>query len=100
MKIQRDSKRFPIFENDKVKVWRTVVPSDKSLPLHRHNKNRVIIPMTDIKMTKLLDNSGKIDHVSWLHGLAYWIKEDEVGKLHGYLNESGEQAEVIVVELK
>jgi len=39
------TQRFPQFENEDVKVWKSVVLPNQPLTMHRHNHPRVIIAL-------------------------------------------------------
>ena len=49
--------RIPQFENDQVKVWRSVVQPHSPLPLHRHEHPRVIIALVGGTM-KIVEQGG------------------------------------------
>ena len=51
------TKRFPQFENDTVKVWKTVVLPNQPLAMHHHDHPRVIIALTG-GTTNIVDPSG------------------------------------------
>jgi len=40
------TQRIPLFENEAVKVWRSVIFPDAPLAMHRHEHPRVIVALT------------------------------------------------------
>ena len=51
------TQRFPQFENEDVKVWKSVVLPNQPLTMHRHDHPRVIIALKGGTM-KIVDQSG------------------------------------------
>ncbi|MGH9390569.1 MAG: hypothetical protein ACRD1Z_13215 [Vicinamibacteria bacterium] len=94
------SRREPQFENEQVKVWKSIIVPNQPLSLHRHEHGRALIALKGGTL-KVVDEAGKtIDTYVWEDGKAYWLDKDPPGKLHGDLNEGPETMEVIVVELQ
>ena len=54
------TERFPQFENDEVKVWKTVVQPHVPLPLHRHDHGRVIIALSGGTMN-VVSSKGEVE---------------------------------------
>ena len=71
------TQRFPQFENEDVKVWRSVVLPNSPLTMHRHEHPRVIIPLRGGLM-KIVDQSGAIESHQWDTGKAYWLDRKSV----------------------
>jgi hypothetical protein len=92
--------RTPIFENDKVIIWKTVIPPGQVLHMHRHANSRIVVPLTDVKLKKVIEKTGKTEDISWLFGQAYYFDPDPVGEQHGDRNESNQDMEEIIIELK
>ena len=57
---QAQTQRFPQFDNEDVKVWRSVVLPNQPLTMHRHEHPRVIIPLRGGLM-KIVEQSGKTE---------------------------------------
>ena len=93
------TKRFPQFENDQVKVWRSVVYPNEPLSMHRHDHSRVIIPVVGGTM-KIVQQSGSSATHQWEAGKAYWLTADPPNQLHADVNAGDKPIEVMVVELK
>jgi hypothetical protein len=87
------------FENDTVRVWKTVIPPQQKLEMHRHEGGRVIIPLKGGKLKKIED-TGKTSDLNFETHKAYWLAADPVNELHGDINLSPEPVELMVVELK
>jgi quercetin dioxygenase-like cupin family protein len=94
-----ESQRFPQFENDHVKVWRSVVAPGQPLPPHRHDHGRVIIALQGGTM-KIAEVSGASETHVWESGNAYWLPANTPGTLHTDENVGAAPIEVMVVEVK
>jgi quercetin dioxygenase-like cupin family protein len=94
------SRREPQFENEQVKVWKTIIAPNQPLTLHRHEHGRALVALKGGSL-KVVDEAGKtIDTYVWEDGKAYWLDADPPGKMHGDLNEGPDTMEVVVVELQ
>ncbi|MFZ0274178.1 MAG: hypothetical protein WB524_21460 [Acidobacteriaceae bacterium] len=93
------TQRFPQFENDNVRVWRSLVLPDSPLTLHRHDHGRVIIPLQGGTMNIVQQNGPTESHV-WEVGKAYWLPANPPGTMHADVNAGTKPIEVMVVELK
>ncbi len=93
------TQRFPQFENEDVKVWRSVVLPDAPLAMHRHDHPRVIIPLSSGTM-KIVEQGGKSEEHVWETGKAYWLPSNPPGTMHADVNAGGKPIEVMVVELE
>lgn len=87
------------FENDFVKVWKTVIIPHQPLRLHRHDCSRVVVGLKGGVLTKI-EETGERSPLIFETGKAYWLTEDAPGTLHGDANESDEPIEVMVIEFK
>lgn len=97
---QQRSRREPQFENEHVKVWKSIILPNQPLTLHRHEHGRALIALKGGTL-KVVDGSGKtVDVYNWEDGKAYWLDADPPGTQHGDLNEGPGTMEVIVVELQ
>lgn len=93
------TQRFPQFENDDVKVWRSVVLPNQPLTMHRHDHPRVIIALAGGTM-KIVDQSGAEEAHIWETGKAYWLPANPPGTKHADVNAGDQPIEVMVVELE
>jgi len=93
------SLRVPQFDNDSVKVWKSVVLPKQPLSLHRHDHPRIIIALTSGTMD-LVDQSGAVDRHVWEAGKAYWLPAMPPDVLHSDVNPGDKPIEVMVVELE
>lgn len=87
------------FENEHVRVWRTVIMPHQPLKMHRHDCARVVVGLKGGKLTKI-EQTGEISELNFETGAAYWLTEDPPETLHGDINESDEPIEVMVIEIK
>lgn len=92
--------RVPMFENDQVKVWKTIIVPNSPLSMHRHEHGRTIVVLKGGTLT-IQQDSGEKKTVEWKTGQAYWLDADPPGnKLHADVNETKETIEVMVIENK
>jgi hypothetical protein len=96
---QQQTQRIPQFENDDVKVWRSVVVPNSPLTMHRHEHGRVIIPIVGGTMN-IVTQGGGTEKNEWVTGKAYWLPANPPGQLHADVNAGSKPIEVMVVELK
>jgi len=91
--------RKPQFENEEVKVWKSVVMPGTPLPPHRHDHPRVLIALVGGKM-KIVESDGSSKVHDWETGKAYWLPANPPGVLHSDVNAGDQPIEVMVVELQ
>ena len=96
---QATTQRFPQFDNEDVKVWRSVVLPNQPLTMHRHDHPRVIIPLRGGTM-KIVDSTGATEVNHWEVGHAYWLPANPPNTTHADVNGGTEPIEVMVVELE
>ena len=97
---EQRSRREPQFENEHVKVWKSIILPNQPLRLHRHEHGRALVALTDGDL-KVVNEAGEtVDTYEWKAGKAYWLDKDPPEVVHGDLNEGPGTIEVIVVELK
>ena len=94
------TQRFPQFENDSVKVWKSVIVPNAPLTLHRHEHGRTIVALKGGTLD-VVDAKGQTQtKMTWESGKAYWLDVDPAGEQHADLNKGKEPVEVIVVEMR
>jgi len=93
------TQRFPQFENDEVKVWKSTVMPNTPLAMHRHEHGRVIIALSGGTM-KIVEQNGASESHNWETGKAYWLPANLPGEMHSDVNAGDKPIEVMVVELK
>ncbi len=91
--------RVPQFENEDVRVWKSVVYPSAPLTMHRHDHPRVIIALKGGTM-KIVEKSGMSEEHLWEMGHAYWLPANLPGTQHADVNAGKEPIEVMVVELE
>lgn len=92
------TRRVPQFENESVRVWKSVIVPGQPLSLHRHENGRVIVALAGGTL-RIVKESGESRAVVWETGKAYWLPADPPGERHGDLNDGPDPIEVMVVEL-
>lgn len=97
---EQRTRREPQFENDHVKVWKSIIHPNQPLSMHRHENGRALIALTDGTLAVVNEAGEAVDTYVWEAGKAYWLDKDPPDVLHGDLNEGPGVIEVIVVELK
>jgi hypothetical protein len=93
------TQRFPQFENEDVKVWRSVVLPNAPLTMHRHDHPRVIIALQGGTM-KIVDDKNASETHEWETGKAYWLPANPPNTMHADVNAGEKPIEVMVVELE
>jgi hypothetical protein len=92
--------REPQFENDQVKVWKSVIMPNQPLALHRHEHGRAIVALKGGTLDVVNAKSETMKKMTWESGKAYWLDVDPSGEQHADLNRGTSPVEVIVVEMK
>ena len=93
------TRREPQFENNEVKVWKSIIMPNQPLALHRHDHGRTIVAIKGGTLDVVDAKGATMQKMMWESGKAYWLDADPVTE-HGDLNKGKEPMEVIVVELK
>jgi len=93
------TQRVPQFENEDVKVWRSVIAPNAPLTMHRHEHPRVIIALNGGTMN-IVEDSGKRESHVWEAGKAYTLPANAPSTMHADVNRGDQPIEVMVVELK
>ena len=93
------TERFPQFENDDVKVWKSVIMPNAPLAMHRHDHPRVIIALGGGTI-KIVEQGGATEEHVWDTGKAYWLPANPPSTMHADVNAGEKPIEVMVVELK
>lgn len=93
------TERIPQFENEDVKVWKSVVLPNAPLTMHRHEHGRVIIALQGGTMN-IVEQDGSSERHVWETGKAYWLPANAPNTMHADVNAGDKPIEVMVVELK
>ena len=94
------TRREPQFENENVRVWKSIIMPNQPLALHRHEFGRTIVALKGGTLD-VVDAAGKTTkQFVWETGRAYWLDKDPPGEQHGDLNRGSQPIEVIVVEMR
>jgi len=94
------TRREPQFDNEHVRVWKSIIMPNQPLTLHRHEFGRTIVALKGGTLD-IVDASGKTTkQVVWETGKAYWLDKDPAGQQHGDINRGTDPIEVIVVEMR
>jgi hypothetical protein len=93
------TQRVVQFENDEVKVWKSIVVPNAPLTMHRHEHGRVIIPLRGGTM-KIVEQTGGSEAHVWETGKAYWLPRNAPNTMHADVNAGDQPIEVMVIELK
>ena len=94
------TRREPQFENEHLKVWKTIIEPNQPLALHRHERGRAVVVLAGGRLTVVDGSGNEVGHYDWETGKAYWLDADPPNTQHGDQNKGTEPIEVIVVELK
>jgi quercetin dioxygenase-like cupin family protein len=94
------TRREPQFENEHVRVWKSIILPNQPLAVHRHEHGRTIVALKGGTLD-VVDGKGQTKtKMTWESGKAYWLGADPAGEEHGDLNKGKEPMEVIVVEMR
>jgi beta-alanine degradation protein BauB len=93
------TQRFQQFENEEVRVWKSMVAPNAPLSMHRHDHPRVIIALKGGTM-KIVEEGGASEQQVWETGKAYWLPANTANRMHADVNIGEKPIEVMVVELK
>jgi quercetin dioxygenase-like cupin family protein len=94
------TRREPQFENEHVKVWKSIIEPKQPLTMHRHEHGRTAVALTDGHLNVIDANGKTVGRYEWKKGKAYWLDADKPGELHGDRNDTDKPIEVIIVEMK
>ena len=94
------TRREPQFENEQVRVWKSVILPNQPLALHRHDHGRTIVALKGGTLDVVDAKGQTIKKMTWETGKAYWLDVDPAGEQHGDLNRGDSAIEVIVVEMR
>lgn len=97
---QSATRREPQFENEHLKVWKSIILPKQPLALHRHEHGRALVALVGGRLTVVDSSGAAINTYDWESGKAYWLGADPPGQLHADVNNTTQPIEVIVVELK
>ena len=98
-RAEQRTRRIPEFENEHLKVWKTIIHPNQPLSMHRHENGRAIVAIRGGTL-QVVRESGEEKAMTWESGRAYWLDADPPGELHGDVNRGAEPIEVIVLELQ
>lgn len=93
------TQRIPQFENDRVKVWKSIIMPKQPLTMHRHEHGRALISLVGGTIDIVQKDGASVPHV-WESGKAYWLDADLPNTMHADVNNTDKPIEVIVVEMK
>lgn len=93
------SERFPQFDNEMAKVWKTRIEPNQPLSMHHHDHPRVIIALTG-GTVNIVESDGHTESHVWETGKAYWLPANLPGTMHADVNAGDKPIEVMVVELQ
>lgn len=98
--VQGATRREPQFENEHLRVWKSIIMPKQPLALHRHEHGRALVALVGGRLTVVDSSGAAINTYDWETGKAYWLDADPPGRLHADVNNTAQPIEVIVVELK
>lgn len=92
--------RTPQLANDDVTVWQTVIPpgGKQKLSMHRHEHNRVVVPLTDGEL-KVTNDRGESHMLQLKKNQAVYLAKDIPNEMHNDENISHHPIKVLVIEL-
>jgi len=97
---QPATRRESQFDNEHVRVWKSIILPNQPLALHRHDHGRALIALVGGQLSVVDENGKALNTCNWESGKAYWLSADPPGQMHADVNRSERPIEVIVVELQ
>jgi quercetin dioxygenase-like cupin family protein len=94
-----EMQRIPQFENDRVSVWRSVIPPHTQSTLHRHDRGRTVIAIVGGEL-KTITPEGRVAVTRYETGKAIWFEPMPPGETHRDVNDTDRTIEVVTVEMK
>lgn len=94
------TRREPQFENDHVRVWKSIIMPNQPLAVHRHDHGRTIVALKGGTLDVVDAKGQTLKKMTWETAKAYWLDVDPPNEQHGDLNRGKEPIEVIVVEMR
>ena len=94
-----EMQRIPQFENDRVTVWRSVIPPHTQSTLHRHDRGRTVIGIVGGDL-KTITPDGRVTVTRYEAGKAIWFDPMPPGETHRDVNDTDKTIEVVTVEMK
>jgi len=88
--VDKTTHRELQFENEYVKVWKTVIMPHQPLKMHRHDYPRIVVGLKSGTLTKI-EETGEKSELVFEAGKAYWALPDPLGTLHGDINLGSKQ---------
>ena len=95
---QSATRREPQFENEQVRVWKSIIEPNQPLSVHRHEFGRTIVALKGGTLDVVDPKGVTIRKVVWETGKAYWLTADPPGEQHGDINRGTAAIEVMVIE--
>jgi len=92
------TRREPQFENEHVRVWKSIIEPNQPLAVHRHEFGRTIVALKGGTLDVVDPKGVTIRKVVWETGKAYWLTADPPGEQHGDINRGTTAIEVMVIE--
>lgn len=86
-------------ENDRVRVWKTVVRAGQPLKMHRNRHDRVVVALKGGTVVQARSD-GRRTPMTLVAGHSYYFLPDPPNDLRAEIIQSADEIEVVVIELK
>jgi beta-alanine degradation protein BauB len=96
----QQSRREPQFENDQLRVWKSIIMPGQPLALHRHEHGRALVSLNGGELQVIDKDKKVLDTYKLTAGKAMWLGADPPGQMHADVNPGKTPVEVIVVQLQ
>ena len=77
---EQRSRREPQFENEHVKVWKSIILPNQPLRLHRHENGRALIALTDGSLKVINEENEQVDTYEWESGPGLLARQRPAGR--------------------
>lgn len=94
-----ETKRQVFIDNAEAKVWKTTICPNQTLPYHKHEYARVVIPEED-GVLKVIYQSGKESTVYLKKQVPIFLDKSQGSRLHQDVNLGKQPVHVTVIELR
>ncbi|GEM_PF-2502074 len=87
------------FENEYVKVWKSVIAPNEPVDFYRHECGSILVGLKDGVLNKV-DENGEVEVIAVEAGKAFWIPSERESPTHSDVNVGADPLEVMFIEVK
>lgn len=87
------------FQNERVKVWKSVIFPNEPVDFHRHEFGAVIVGLNSGTLNRVYEN-GETEVFTIDQGCSYWLSPEKEFLMHSDVNVGKRPLEVMIVEMR